>query len=82
MTAHSRTPSDMLPGEGPVDRWTPARKQEVLRRIHANDITRGDAMRFWGISVEELDAWMLNHRKAGQNSLRARVVAPVGERLL
>lgn len=74
-------PSNLLPGEGPVERWTPARKAEVLRRIHAGEITRGEAMHRWRISVEELDAWLTAHRRAGQDGLKA-TSAPEQGRLL
>lgn len=81
MGAHKRTPSDVLPGEGPVDRWTPARKEEVLRRIRAGEIKPGDAMRRWRISVEELDRWLAAHRKSGRNGLKVSAIQAQGKLL-
>lgn len=69
--AHLRHASDALPGEGPVDRWTAARKEEVLRRIDAGEITAGQALSRWKMSVEELDTWRRQHRAKGRDGLRA-----------
>jgi hypothetical protein len=81
MPSHLRTPSDQLPGEGPVDRWTPARKEEVLRRIHAGEITMGDALKRWTISVEELDLWLVAYRKKGRCGLRVQSLVEQGHLL-
>ena len=78
----ARTPPNALPGEGRVSHWTAARKAEVLRRIRDGEIARGDAMRRWAISVEELDAWLKAERRAGQAGLKAKAIPPVQERLL
>lgn len=79
--SHLRTASDMLPGEGPVERWTPARKAEVLRRIQRGELTAGEALNRWRISVEELDAWVQAHRRGGREALKA-TTPPAQGRLL
>lgn len=71
MGAHLRDPSTELPGEGPVDRWTPARKEEVLRRIRDGEMTRGQALRRWKMSLEELESWRLAFERKGRLGLKA-----------
>ena len=63
-----------LPGDERVDRWTVARKAEVLARIRAHEITAGEAMRRWGISVEELNLWMQAERRGGRAALSVKSI--------
>lgn len=69
----------ILPGEGHVDRWTASRKEEVLRRIRAGEISAAEAMRRWHISVEELDGWARRFRAGGRPGLRATQPALFGD---
>lgn len=81
MGAHLRDPSTELPGEGPVDRWTASRKEEVLRRIRDGEITAGQALTRWKMSVEELDAWTRAYTASGRKGLKAAALPSQGRLL-
>lgn len=70
-----------LPAHGPVERWVPARKAEVVRRIEAGEATIAETLRRWDISVEELDAWLQAYRTEGRRGLKA-MKQPAQGRLL
>lgn len=82
MAAYNRDIYGELPPDGLVGRWTARAKQAVLAAIEAEEITRGQALRRWRISVEEMDAWLRAERRAGRKGLHAKAVPPVQERLL
>jgi hypothetical protein len=82
MPTHPRHSDTELPPDGFVDRWTASRKEAVVSRVVAGELSPGDALRRWNISVEELDAWLMAYRRRGRRGLHAQVVPPAQERLL
>lgn len=79
-----RVPSNVLPGDrgyssGEFDyRWTPARKEEVLRRLDTGAIGLNDALRLWHLTLEEVEAWRRAHPVYGKRALRIGA-RPAGE---
>lgn len=69
-------PFDPAPG----CRWTPSRKAEVLRQLRSGEITLNEALSRYSLTLEEVDAWQMAARKAGQDGLRADNVRPPAER--
>ena len=60
-------------------RWTPSRKAEVLRMLRVGEIGIETACEIWGLSIEELLAWIAAERRAGRAGLKA--TAPLAGRL-
>lgn len=68
---HSRAYlSTILPGEGPVERWTAARKSELLGRMRRGQITRADALTRYGLTEAELASWERAFDNYGRDGLR------------
>ncbi|MGZ3376061.1 MAG: DUF1153 domain-containing protein [Phenylobacterium sp.] len=57
-------------------RWTPSRKAEVLRMIRVGEIGVEAACEIWGLSIEELLAWVVAERRAGRAGLKATALPP------
>ena len=49
----------------PVLRWSPLRKQAVLRAVAVGQITVEEACAHYALSVSELAGWTANYRKHG-----------------
>ena len=67
---------DLSPG----CRWTVARKAELLRQLRAGEVTLKQALSRHALTLEEVDAWQMAARKAGQDGLVASKVRPPAER--
>src|SRR5581483_10915956 len=63
-----------LPELGFSGRWTPARKEAVAVAIRRGELTVAEALNRWGLSVEELDAWLMAYRRRGRDGLSARAL--------
>jgi hypothetical protein len=59
-----------LPPAGIV-RWTPARKEAVVRAIERGEITVDDAIWRWALLPDELEQWREGYRAEGRRGLRA-----------
>ena len=51
-------------------RWTPSRKQDVLRAIDNGEATEAEIMRAHEISQQELKEWRDRYSKGGAKALR------------
>ncbi len=51
-------------------RWTPKRKAEIVVAINEGLITNAEANRYYGLSDEELAAWMRDYDAHGRAGLR------------
>jgi hypothetical protein len=71
VTAHPRTATDDLPGENGAVRWSANRKAELLRRLSRREITRGAALRRYGLTEEELGSWEVHAARFGRAGLYA-----------
>jgi hypothetical protein len=73
MRAQIFIPGDGKPDGGPEAKavhWTPARKEEVLRRLDEGLIGLNDALRIWNLTLEEVEAWRAAHAAYGRRGLR------------
>lgn len=61
----------LMPDVDPVTRWSPGRKFEVIRQLHAGEITRAHVMARHRLSAEELDSWVDGYRRHGMCGLKA-----------
>ena len=52
-------------------RWVASRKAAVVRAVEGGLITREDALKTYGLSGEELDAWQSTVEKHGESALKA-----------
>ncbi len=52
-------------------RWVASRKAAVVRAVEGGLITREDALKTYGLSEEELDAWQSTVDKHGESTLKA-----------
>lgn len=57
-------------GDGPVLRWTPGRKADVVARILAGGMTFAQALEQFDLSEEELQGWIDREQKHGRRGLR------------
>ncbi len=66
-----RLPPTGLPGETPgVDRWTAARKGELLRRLDVGELGLNDALRQFALTLEEIEEWRAEHPVYRKRALR------------
>ncbi|WP_304617260.1 CtrA inhibitor SciP [Paracoccus sp. (in: a-proteobacteria)] len=61
------TMADLPPGD---TRWVASRKEVVVLAIRHGLITRDEALRRYGLSDEELDAWASAVEKHGRTALK------------
>jgi|SRR5215471_16574322 len=55
-----------------IRRWTPSRKEAVLRAIARGEITIKGAIERWVLSPDEIAAWQRDYALAGRAGLRVR----------
>ena len=55
-------------------RWVASRKAAVIRAIAGGLISREDAMTHYGLSGEELDAWLAAVDQHGEAALKATTI--------
>ncbi len=55
-------------------RWVASRKAAVVRAVNAGLISRGEAVRSYGLSEEEFDAWIVAVDQFGEAALKATSV--------
>jgi len=68
MTTHPHQRDTSIPP--PSGRWTPARKGEVCRQVLANPALAAEAMERFGITADELAAWVRRYQEFGEAGLR------------
>lgn len=56
-----------------TERWVASRKLAVVRGLAAGLIARPEALRIYGLSEEELDAWITAAQKRGKDGLKTTV---------
>lgn len=54
----------------PATRWVASRKAVVVDAVNYGLISRDDALRRYGLTEEEFDAWSLAVRRHGRNGLK------------
>lgn len=55
----------------PGQRWVSRRKEELVRGIEAGAITEAEALKRYGLSLEELNEWRARLAWDGRRALRA-----------
>ena len=55
-------------------RWVASRKAAVVRAVNAGLIARGEAVKIYGLSEEEIDAWIVAVDRHGEVALKATAV--------
>jgi len=60
--------ADLPPPE--TERWVASRKLAVVRGLAAGLISRPEALRIYGLSEEELDAWISAAERRGKEGLK------------
>lgn len=64
-----------LPGEtGAVERWTPARKEEAVRRYEAGELDLDDFLARNSMAPEEFEAWRRAFNRRGRRGLRVGAI--------
>jgi hypothetical protein len=76
MAAHPCQPVAVLPP--PHGRWTPARKEELVRQVEAGEVELADALARYGVSLEEFGGWKARLARRGRRGLQQHFI---GERL-
>ncbi|ABL72163.1 MULTISPECIES: CtrA inhibitor SciP [Paracoccus] len=54
----------------PQTRWVASRKAAVVDAVHHGLLTRDEAIRRYGLTEEEFDAWASAFRRHGRNALK------------
>ncbi|QFG35350.1 uncharacterized protein DUF1153 [Paracoccus pantotrophus] len=54
----------------PQTRWVASRKAAVVDAVHYGLLTRDEAIRRYGLTEEEFDAWARAFRQHGRNALK------------
>ena len=55
-------------------RWVASRKAAVVRAVNGGLISRGEAVKTYGLSEEEFDAWIVAVDRYGEAALKATAV--------
>jgi hypothetical protein len=62
-----------------TERWVASRKLAVVRGLAAGLISRPEALRIYGLSEEELDAWISAAENLGKEGLKVTVRKETGQ---